>query len=618
MAGNSNGRVELQKAKDELDGCTFVSPSTKGCYSSRIALWIHYCNEHCEGDDAVTGARLAAYVEWMVSSGAAERIRQDQTHIQQVLRNQLQGVICYWRIQNDDRADVADPRKSRVFMSKWHSIVQRYPHQRKSRRAEPIYGAQLLGADSDAAGRPGRPAGPTTAANWRPAIAGPSGGAGSRPIPPTIQQQSQYHHQQSLHRHRYPSTLNSATTNGSAPAAAPEQLVASLSSAVNGDPIEASNGHTYRSSLTPSRGSIPPQARAGSLSGHPLASSKFIVPQVPSLQSASNTATANSTAISRMSSVSLEYEDEARAENDERASAYQRAPGRPNALVPQQVPKHEVALHMPKNSLRGEFPSEMPVWDASVPKRPEGYLLVNEEIAALNLRQLEINNLQQSQARAYYNLGLASWLSVEQRSVLTLADIFMDETSTLAIQEQQLLLPLVQPASLLPATQKEEPARLAVSGSDEEKPISTSNSAPVSPDRDITDPTARKAESLPPLSSASLLQDSSAKDAPAASTTTDSPLASLILAATVSPARAMSVAIRSPNGTHCGMAQLLRHANPLFCTWSSLAIMFFRKWHVAKDPTPDFASSQWLSEKLFTEDFEMAFKVACKDISSDR
>ncbi|KAJ1815562.1 hypothetical protein LPJ60_005665, partial [Coemansia sp. RSA 2675] len=180
MVVNLNGTLELQKAKDELEYCTFVSPSTKGCYSSRIALWIHYCNQCCGGDDEVTDARLANYVEWMVSSGSAERIRQGQTHIQQVLRNQLQGVLCYWRIQNDNRDDISDPRRSDVFLAKWQAIVQRFPRQRHSRRSEPIYGALLPGADSvGAVTRPGQPAGTTPPSSWRPAISGPSGGAGS-------------------------------------------------------------------------------------------------------------------------------------------------------------------------------------------------------------------------------------------------------------------------------------------------------------------------------------------------------------------------------------------------------------------------------------------------------
>ncbi|KAJ2869985.1 hypothetical protein GGH93_005912, partial [Coemansia aciculifera] len=100
---------ELQKAKAVLENCTFISPRTRGCYFPLIALWIQYCNEHCDGDDKVTDSRLADYIEWMASSGIAERIRQGRTHIQEVLRNQLQGVVCYWRIQNNDPVDIPDP-----------------------------------------------------------------------------------------------------------------------------------------------------------------------------------------------------------------------------------------------------------------------------------------------------------------------------------------------------------------------------------------------------------------------------------------------------------------------------------------------------------------------------
>ncbi|KAJ1815049.1 hypothetical protein LPJ60_005851, partial [Coemansia sp. RSA 2675] len=101
------------------------------------------------------------------------------------------------------------------------------------------------------------------------------------------------------------------------------------------------------------------------------------------------------------------------------------------------------------------------------------------------------------------------------------------------------------------------------------------------------------------------------------------------LAATISSARTISVAIHTPGSPHVGKAQVLRHRNPLLCSWNALAVCFFRKWHVTEDPTPDFGSSEWLSEKLFAsatadsaamiaDEFEMAFKDACHDISSDR
>ncbi|KAJ2065801.1 hypothetical protein GGI17_000070 [Coemansia sp. S146] len=125
----------FQKAKDVLEKCTFVGEDTKECYSSRIALWIHYCNQFSGGDDKVTDSRLADYVEWMVNSGYAERIHQEESdieelHIQQVLRNQLQGVMCYWRIQNNDPTDIPDPRRSTIFVKKWRDIIQRYPYER--------------------------------------------------------------------------------------------------------------------------------------------------------------------------------------------------------------------------------------------------------------------------------------------------------------------------------------------------------------------------------------------------------------------------------------------------------------------------------------------------------
>ncbi|KAJ2886914.1 hypothetical protein H4R27_000350 [Coemansia aciculifera] len=143
----------FQKAKDVLEKCTLVNEDTKECHSSRIALWIHYCNQFSGGDDKVTDSRLADYVEWMVNSGYAERIRQEksdaeeESHIQQVLRNQLQSVMCYWRIQNNDptdipgSTDIPDPRRSTVFLTKWKDIVQRYPYKRLPRRIETIYSA---------------------------------------------------------------------------------------------------------------------------------------------------------------------------------------------------------------------------------------------------------------------------------------------------------------------------------------------------------------------------------------------------------------------------------------------------------------------------------------------
>ncbi|KAJ2465000.1 hypothetical protein GGI03_002913, partial [Coemansia sp. RSA 2337] len=369
-------KLELQKAKIALEPCTFVSPSTKGCYSSRIALWIHYCNKYCGGDDRVTDVRLADYLEWMVGSGTADAIRQGDTYIQQVLRNQLQGVTCYWRIQNDDRADVPDPRKSRVYLSKWHNIVQRYPQQRQPRNKAAANGAHSSNNNNTANApviRPSYPAAVPPTSNWRPAISGPSGGAGSRPIPATGHQQ----HIQAAPHYRYPHATNDAMEGGQYQTEIPR-----------GPPTMVSpTAYRYAN--------MPPQPRIGSTVNHPLASKRFIVPQVPSLQPASQAHITNSFEPSRASSISLDYEDDARVDGGERVNnIYQRAPSRPSAHASQQVSKHDALAHMSKKGLNGELPSEMPEWIASATRSPEGYLLVPEEVAALNLRQLEMNNYQ--------------------------------------------------------------------------------------------------------------------------------------------------------------------------------------------------------------------------------
>ncbi|KAJ2795696.1 hypothetical protein H4S07_006412, partial [Coemansia furcata] len=377
-------------------------------------------------------------------------------------------------------------------------------------------------------------AGMSSAPNWRPAIAGPSSGTGSRPIPATGQYQQ---HNYTTPRQRFPYTTNGALDAGIYP---------------NKFPVRSSG---LVSPTTNRHSNTPLQPRTGNAGGHPLASKKFIVPQVPILPSTAQAHASSDIAPSRASSTSLDYEEDIRVGNGEHSSIYQTAPGRPIDHTSQQVPKQDVLPHIPKKKLSGELPSEMPVWNAPADKSPEGYLLTGEEVAALNMRQLEMSTYQQCQARAFYNLGFASWLSVKQRSALTLADVSMDESSTLAIQEQQVLLPLV-----------------------------------------------REAPSQPTMT---MQTEGLGAESPAE------------LAATVSPARTISVAIHSPDGSHSGKTQVLRHSNPLLCTWSSLAICFFQKWHVAEEPAPDFESSQWLSEKLFACDFEIAFKEACHDISSD-
>ncbi|KAJ2007668.1 hypothetical protein GGI04_001437 [Coemansia thaxteri] len=45
--------------------------------------------------------------------------------------------------------------------------------------------------------------------------------------------------------------------------------------------------------------------------------------------------------------------------------------------------------------------------------------------------------------------------------------------------------------------------------------------------------------------------------------------------------------------------ELLRHRRVMQCPWNALAVLLFYKWHVLKEPTPDFSNSAWMSEPLF-------------------
>ncbi|KAJ2791958.1 hypothetical protein GGI18_000767 [Coemansia linderi] len=130
---------ELQMARDVIKDCAFVSDETREYYCPPIALWIHYCNKYCKGNVEVTDSRLADYFGWLVDSGVAESMRQDNEHIQLVLFTELRGVWCYWRIQNEGITTNKDPRKSHVFLTKWNSIIQRYPYKRQPRHNQAIY-----------------------------------------------------------------------------------------------------------------------------------------------------------------------------------------------------------------------------------------------------------------------------------------------------------------------------------------------------------------------------------------------------------------------------------------------------------------------------------------------
>ncbi|KAJ2756689.1 hypothetical protein IWQ56_006319, partial [Coemansia nantahalensis] len=46
-------------------------------------------------------------------------------------------------------------------------------------------------------------------------------------------------------------------------------------------------------------------------------------------------------------------------------------------------------------------------------------------------------------------------------------------------------------------------------------------------------------------------------------------------------------------------SSLLRHRCILQCPWNALAMLFFYKWHVLKEPVPDFSNPSWMDEPLF-------------------
>ncbi|KAJ2548551.1 hypothetical protein EV175_004788, partial [Coemansia sp. RSA 1933] len=45
--------------------------------------------------------------------------------------------------------------------------------------------------------------------------------------------------------------------------------------------------------------------------------------------------------------------------------------------------------------------------------------------------------------------------------------------------------------------------------------------------------------------------------------------------------------------------ELFRHRIPLQCPWNALAILFFYKWHILKEPPPDFEDPSWADQPLF-------------------
>lgn len=494
--------TELQKAKDVLEACNFVSPSTKGCYSSRIALWIHFCNQCCRGDDIVTEEKLADYVEWLVSSGSAERIRQGNTHVQQVLRNQLQGVLCYWRIQTGNRDDLSDPRLSPVFMAKWQQIAMRYPRPRQSRRSEPIYGA------------PGH--------NGDPEAVTPSQTGANTPIPPSMAAVHPNHmkripDRQSVSQRQFHYAQHQAVRP-------PMNMVVhdSKPNILQLPPPPLAPHHHPHSGASPHSSSMRHYAGKDG----PV----HVVPPPPNGHHA--------------------YRNETVVDNDDGRAPGAAAivPNQPDGYPPssrsagnivsdspqqqQQQLSDEKLLRLSRSPLPGFIPESMPEWKEDGNTAPEGHLLTSMEAMAVNLRQLEMDNNLQYQARAIYNLGLASWLPIDNRLSLTWTDIGVDVVHPVTLKQQSAATQMSKKKDKSPATG---------SNSSNSAPISPTNHAEEGTPGDDQSGKAAPAQSVPPLSASTTTASSSANSSPKISDKTDvSPATSA-----VTVAKALSVAIHN-------------------------------------------------------------------------
>ncbi|KAJ2317114.1 hypothetical protein IWW52_003297, partial [Coemansia sp. RSA 2704] len=565
------GSLELQKAKNVLEACESLKSSTKGCYSSRIALWMHFCNQHCNGNDLVTDQRLADYVEWLIESGAAERIRQGPTHIQQVLRIQLQGVMCYWNIQNRNNEDARDPRHEPLFIEKWQQISMRFPYPQHTRRSQPIYGAH--GMATPARGPDSRSQPPNTAphSGYMSSDGSPSRGQsmGMRPqhiLPngtparaiapsPAMPNGSSYQ----------PARVDPA--HAGYPQNMPRQNYSQPSSAYGSRPMghQAPPGHhpytngspayprdappAYNQPQVPPR-AVAPTSLAPSTSLAPLAPRlAAAVPSKPSYPTSMQSlaplpdssrvpSRSGSIAQSLPSGSAMDNEPVQRIDSRQslplEAGAHQTVDGRSadnirysratSIGVSSQLdatlvsapasPRPKPRSEQPRS---GALPEQLPIWegeaaDASA-AAPEGHLLTANEALALSIRLLGASNELQAQVHAHAMLGLATWIPAGVRSTLTLADLAMDESLGAESSAQN------------------------EGGSAEQ--IHKAISIAFNP----TDTDA-----------------SSAKD---------------------------------------NKAIALRHANPLLCAWGTLAMWLFSWWHVANETTPDLNTAEWQSQRLF-------------------
>ncbi|KAJ2227586.1 hypothetical protein EV180_002396 [Coemansia sp. RSA 518] len=581
--------MKLQQAKDVLEQWDNVAPSTKGCYSSRIAMWIHYCNTYCNGDDRVDERRLADYVEWLVSSGAAERIRQGATHVQQVLRNQLQGVICYWRIQNKHNNNVRDPRLEPLFVEKWQHIAMRFPRPRHARRTEPIYGTHKM----------------TTP---------PRGTMDTKPqIPSTVSHigymsDNSPPHMQAVGMRHAPLPLNSMVPRSIVPSSA-------ISSSAGRQPQHADSAHAgylqpgARQQYPHSPAYGPPAMGRRMVPGHhPYANGNpgypqnmqsriqppatSLAPLVSRPQTEHPGRPAHLASIQSMMSQHDPSKSTARPTNQQpmAVSEISDAPNMPRSgsrqsMLSESGAQKAHASQKPDNALYsratslgvssqldatlvsvpaspkskvhieptrlGVVPEELPVWEGDA--APEGFLLNANEALALGIRLLGAKESVKTQVHAHAMLGLAAWIPAAARSALTLADLSIDEAFN--------------------AESKADAEKSAVeSNTDAEKSAADTNDADTKQQ----------------------------------------------------PLKAIAIALRPADKTaKNGKAIALRHANPFLCSWGTLALWLFSRWHVANEATPDFSTAEWQSQRLFSgiaaeAGFQPLVDSAISEISNDK
>ncbi|KAJ2631922.1 hypothetical protein H4R22_001630 [Coemansia sp. RSA 1290] len=448
--------VELQKAKDVLELSDEVAPSTKSCYSSRIALWMHYCNSYCNGDDRINAQRLADYVEWLVSSGAAERIRQGATHVQQVLRNQLQGVMCYWRIQNKHNDRAHDPRIDPLFADKWQEIVSRYPRPRHARRTEPIYKSHRMSTP------------PQSSMDHRSHMPGPAV-HGYMP-------NGSPHHGQGMDM-RHPRIVpNGAPMHLNAPAPANPGISAMPGRprhhpdpAYMGYPQPMSRhpympGPAYESRPVPAG----PHSYAKGSNGmytkdmaqHPQKLTPPRMPPPPPMMSSPNPSTeyqrrssissvSQSLAPLKDSNTPIEYvaSQQPALTSDKLSDVVMADENRPDTAQPLRaasagilshsdvafasMPGSPLAIADKKHVRSGRVPASVPEWEGEAANAsldaPEGHLLNSHEALALVIKLLGAEESSHTQLLAHCMFGLAMWIPASARSMLTLADLSMDD-----------------------------------------------------------------------------------------------------------------------------------------------------------------------------------------------